>query len=101
MHVLPGMIWRHWCLGGGEPLNWSSQRNTDFVCVCAKPLQLCPTLCDPLHYSQLGSSARETLQAGTLEWVAMPFSRILTLHSVSTPLAAFEGWKNIKFTGFF
>ena len=31
--------------------------------------------CDPMDYSLQGSSARGLLQARTLEWIAMPFSR--------------------------
>ena len=37
--------------------------------------QLCPTLCDPMDCSPLGSSVHGILQARTLEWVALPFSR--------------------------
>ena len=44
-------------------------------CVCAKPLQSCPTLCRPMNCSLSGSSVHVTLQARILEWVAMPFSR--------------------------
>ena len=33
----------------------------------------CPTLCNPTDYSLPGSSVCETLQAGILQWVAMPF----------------------------
>ena len=32
------------------------------------------TLCDPMDCNPPGSSIREILQAGTLEWVAIPFS---------------------------
>ena len=32
------------------------------------------TLCDPMDCNPPGSSVREILQAGTLEWVAIPFS---------------------------
>ena len=35
-----------------------------------KVAQLCPTLCDPTDYTDIG-----ILQARTLEWVALPFSR--------------------------
>ena len=35
----------------------------------------CPTLCDPMGYSVPGSYVRGILQAGILEWVAIPFSR--------------------------
>ena len=37
--------------------------------------QLCPTLCDPMHYSPPGSSVQGTLQARILGWVDMPSSR--------------------------
>ena len=40
----------------------------------AKSLQLCPTLCDPIDGSPLGSSVPGILQARTLEWVAISFS---------------------------
>ena len=33
------------------------------------------TLCDPLHYSLLGSFVPGTFQARILEWVAISFSR--------------------------
>ena len=38
----------------------------------AKSLQSCPTLCDPIDGSPLGSSVPGILQARTLEWVAIP-----------------------------
>ena len=40
----------------------------------SKSLQLCPTLCDPIHGSPPGSSVPTILQARTLEWVAISFS---------------------------
>ena len=40
----------------------------------AKPLQSCPTLCDPIDGSPPGSTTPGILQARTLEWVAIPFS---------------------------
>ena len=43
--------------------------------MCAKPLQSCPTLCDPMDYILLDFSVHGILQARILEWVAMPFSR--------------------------
>ena len=39
----------------------------------AKSLQLCPTLCNPIDGSPPGSSVLGTLQARTLEWVAISF----------------------------
>ena len=44
-------------------------------CVCAKLLQSCPALCDPIDYSLPGSSVHGILQARILEWVAMFSSR--------------------------
>ena len=44
-------------------------------CVCAKLLQLCPMLCNPMDCSLLGSSVHGIFQARILEWVAMPSSR--------------------------
>ena len=45
------------------------------LCVHAKLLQLCPTLCDPMDYSPQGSSVHGIFQARILEWVAFSFSR--------------------------
>ena len=42
----------------------------------AKPLQSCPTLCDPIDDSPPGSPVPGILQARTLEWVAISFSSI-------------------------
>ena len=39
-----------------------------------KSLQSCPTLCDPIDGSPLGSAIPGILQARTLEWVAISFS---------------------------
>ena len=44
------------------------------VCMCAKLLQLCLSLCDPMDCSPPGSSAHGILQARILEWIAMPSS---------------------------
>ena len=40
----------------------------------AKSLRSCPTLCDPTDGSPPGSSVPGTLQARTLEWLAISFS---------------------------
>ena len=45
------------------------------VCVCMSVTQLCPTLCDPMNCSPPGFSVHGILQARTLEWIAIPFSR--------------------------
>ena len=47
------------------------------VCVCVLVAQSCPTLCDPMDCNLLGSSVHGILQARTLEWVVIPFSREL------------------------
>ena len=41
----------------------------------AKSLQSCPTLCDPIDGSPLGSSVPGILQARVLEWGATAFSK--------------------------
>ena len=41
----------------------------------AKLLQSCPTLCDPIDSSLPGSPVPGILQARTLEWVAISFSK--------------------------
>ena len=41
----------------------------------AKSLQLCLTLCNPIDGSPPGSPVTGILQARTLEWVAISFSR--------------------------
>ena len=41
----------------------------------AKSLQSCPTLCDPIDGSSPGSPVPGILQARTLEWVAISFSK--------------------------
>ena len=43
----------------------------------AKSLQSCPTLCDPIDNSPPGSPVPGILQARTLEWVAISFSKSL------------------------
>ena len=40
-----------------------------------KSLQSCPTLCDPIDGSPPGSPIPGILQARTLEWVAIAFSK--------------------------
>ena len=46
------------------------------VCMHAKSLQSCPTLCDPMDSSPSGSSVHRILQARILEWVAISFSHV-------------------------
>ena len=44
--------------------------------VCAKSLQSCLTLCDPVDCRPPGSSVFVVLQARVLDWIAMPSSRV-------------------------
>ena len=53
--------------------------STHPAAAAAKSLQSCPTLCDPIDSSPLGSSVPGILQARILEWVAISFSSQLTL----------------------
>ena len=46
-----------------------------YAAAAAKSLQSCLTLCDPIDSSQLGSPIPGILQARTLKWVAISFSR--------------------------
>ena len=48
------------------------------MCMCAKSLQSCPTLCNPMDCSPPGSSVLGILQARILEWVTMPPPRDLS-----------------------
>ena len=43
--------------------------------VQARPLQSCPTLCDPMDCSPPGSSIHGDSSSKNTEWVAMPSSR--------------------------
>ena len=45
-----------------------------FAILCAKSLQMCLTLCDPMDCSLPGFSVHSPLQERILEWVAMPSS---------------------------
>ena len=52
---------------------WAEALSKSMPCY-AKSLQSCPTLCDPRDGSPPGSPIPGTLQARTLEWVAISFS---------------------------
>ena len=51
-------------------------RSQHAAAVAAKSLQSCPTLCDPIDGSPPGSPIPGILQARTLEWVAISFSKV-------------------------
>ena len=56
-----------------------------------KVAQLCLTLCDPIGCSPPGSSVHEILQAGTLEWVAIPFFRASSQPRDQTQVSCITG----------
>ena len=63
------------CLGEGE---WDELEVWDrHICMCvhAKSLQSCLTVCYPMDCSLLGFSVHGILLARIPEWVAIPFSR--------------------------
>ena len=73
-HIFSGIHqrWRHHSIYG-DP---REEKNAhDWVAATAKLLQSCPTLCDPIDGSPPGSSVPGILQARTLEWVAISFSK--------------------------
>ena len=58
----------------GRVRNMCYAGNRERGTAAAKSLQSCPTLCDPIDGSPLGSPVPGILQARTLEWVAISFS---------------------------
>ena len=60
---------------GKERFKWLQVHDAAAAAAAAKSLQSCPTLCDPIDSSPLGSSVSGILQARILECVAMPSSR--------------------------
>ena len=63
-----------------EPLCYTPETITALLinyaaAAAAESLQSCPTLCDPMDGSPPGSPVPGILQARTLEWVAIAFSK--------------------------
>ena len=69
--VLPERLLRENTLDSKTPDILNLKR----ISVCAKSLQLCTAVCDPMDCSPSDSSVHGILQARILEWVAMPSSR--------------------------
>ena len=61
------------------------------VCVCAKLLQSCPIVCNPMDCSPPGSSGHGILQARILKWAAKPFSRGSSRHRDQTQVSYITG----------
>ena len=59
----------------GSSEKQESSRKTSAAAAAAKSLQWCSTLCDPMDGGPPGSPIPRILQVGTLEWVAISFSR--------------------------
>ena len=59
--------------GAGLDIRETKMGHDNMYALCAKLLQLCPTLCDPRDHSLPGSSVHGILQVRTLEWVAVLF----------------------------
>ena len=61
----------------------------------AKLLQSCPTLCDPIDGSLPGSTVPGILQARTLEWGAIVFSKNCSQILSNTPFYFFQINSNV------
>ena len=77
--------WTHRCkeqippkVIGGNLISRRILKLTQPSAAAAKSLQSCLTLCDPIDGSPPGSPVPGTLQARTLEWVAISFSNAWT-----------------------
>ena len=60
-----------------KTLSWLLCSELILAAEAAKSLQSCPTLCNPIDGSPLGSSVPGILQARILEWVAISFSNLI------------------------
>ena len=58
-------------------LDYIFSLGTVAAAAAAKPLQSCPTLCNPIDSSPPGSSTHGIFQARVLQWVAIAFSGAL------------------------
>ena len=64
-----------WALNPNLPIRENFWQEAVPVCVHAKQLHLCPTLCSLMDCMPPGSSVHGILQVKILEWVAMSFFR--------------------------
>ena len=79
LHLLPGHFiilrpFRYFMVNISDPLA-ANKRLKGVAAAAAKSLQSCPTLCDPIDGSPPGPAVPGILQTGTLEWVAISFSK--------------------------
>ena len=61
---------KYLCYRDGIPITSLSAHAHRYVCMCAKSLQSCPNLCNPMDSSLPSSSVHRILQARILGWVA-------------------------------
>ena len=73
----------HRCVSSNLILLFQTCFGCPVVVVVAKSLQSCPTLCDPIDGSPPGSPVPGILQARTLEWGAISFSKCIKVKSES------------------
>ena len=99
--LFPMAVWssQHSCLPVGLSSNCphvnlfdNAPFNLPFcVCVCVLVIQSCPTLCDRMDCSLPGSSVHGILQARTLEWVAISYSRVSSQPRNQTQVSCITG----------
>ena len=63
------------CTGRWVLYRWATREAQWNMLCCAKSLQLCPTLCNPIDWSPPGSSVHGIFKARILEQIAISFSR--------------------------
>ena len=63
------------------------------VCVCAKLLQSCATLCDPMDCSLPGSSVHGIFQATIVEWLPFPTPGIFPTQGSNPRLLHLLHWQ--------
>ena len=63
------------------------------ACLHAKSHKSCPTVCNPVDCSPSGSSVHGILQAGIVEWVAMPSSRGSSQPIGQTRVSCLQHWQ--------
>ena len=66
-----------------------------YAAAAANSLQSCPTLCEPIDSSPSGSTIPGILQARTLQWVAMSFSRVYLSPNLFFHQFCFISWKKM------
>ena len=78
---------------------WSKlerEKQVSYAAAAAKLLQLCPTLCDPMDGSPPGSAVPGILQARTLEWVAISFSKVSYTNAYIQNLEKWYWWAYLQ-----